>query len=130
MGRGWIAMHRGEESDMLQEHYPDAFLLLCQIARRARVVECKITKIQKGEALIGDFKKAGLLSERKYRTAKKKLLELGLSTFRSTSKATAGLSPQRQASDRQVTGKRRLRRMKERKRLRMKKKKRRTKRKK
>lgn len=86
--RGWVAMHRGEVVDTLQEKHPSAFLLLCQIARRARVTPCLINKLSKGEALIGDFKRAGLSSERIYRTAKKQLEEFELATFKATSKGT------------------------------------------
>ena len=57
INRGFVAMHRGEVVDSLQEQYPEAFLLLCQIARRARVGACPILGLEKGEALIGDWKK-------------------------------------------------------------------------
>ena len=115
--RGWIAMHRGEVVDTLQEKYPNAFLLLCQIARRARVTPCLINKLEKGESLIGDFKKAGLSSERSYRTAKKQLEEFELATFKATSKGTIAklintnvfsISTDKsdEPNDRHVTGKR------------------------
>ena len=88
MSNGWIAMHRGELIDSLQEMHPNAFLLISQIARRARRESCLIRRLEKGEAQIGDFKKAGIDSEMKYRTAKKTLLALGLITCRVTNKGT------------------------------------------
>ena len=88
MNSGWIAVHRTETAELLIEHCPDAFLLITQIAMRARRSDCPITSLKKGEAMIGDFKKAGIASERKYRTAKKKLLDSGLATFKTTSKGT------------------------------------------
>lgn len=66
-----------EKSEWLQEHYPNAFLLLSQIARRARRTENSPDGREIGEAHIGDYKKAGIETEMKYRTAKKVLEELG-----------------------------------------------------
>ena len=86
--QGWVAMHRGETIDTLQEKYPNAFLLLCQITRRARVEPCPINDLDRGEALIGDFKKAGIATESQYRTAKKQLEKCGLVTFRGTNDGT------------------------------------------
>tara|TARA_R110000765_G_scaffold50352_4_gene102365 strand:- start:5100 stop:5789 length:690 start_codon:yes stop_codon:yes gene_type:complete len=83
-------MHRGDLSDTLQESHPEAFLLLCQIAKRARIEECPIRGLEVGEALLGDFKTAGIATMRKYRTAKKNLLAFKLATFRATSKGTVG----------------------------------------
>lgn len=116
--RGWVAMHRGETIDTLQEKYPNAFLLLCQIARRARVEPCPINDLDRGEALIGDYKKAGLLSERRYRTAKKRLEKCELVTFRGTNDGTIAklldksvfsisVDKSDEQNDRQVTSKRR-----------------------
>ena len=118
INRGFVALHRGEVVDSLQEQYPEAFLLLCQIARRARVEACPILGLEKGEALIGDWKKAGLKSERRYRTAKKRLETCRISTFRATAKGTIAklvdtsvfsnsLPSSDEQSDRRVTGNRR-----------------------
>lgn len=84
----WIAMHCGEEIDSLQESYPSAFLLLCQIARRARWKDCQITGLRRGEAFIGDWKRAGLHSRKAYEVAKKRLEKCGLARFEGRNKGT------------------------------------------
>ncbi len=84
----WVALHCSEEADELQSRHPNAFLLLCQIARRAKWKDCSITKLKAGEAFIGDWKDAGLPSEKAYRYAKKVLLDAGLVAFRGASKGT------------------------------------------
>jgi hypothetical protein len=61
------------ESDYLQEHHPNAFLLLCHIAKRARRISGHPDGLEIGEAYIGDYRKAGIETEMKYRTAKKVL---------------------------------------------------------
>jgi len=85
---GWIAYHRSDEAEQLQEQHPNAFLLLAQIARRARWKDCAISKLKTGQALIGDWKKAGIQSEMAYRTAKNILHDCGLASFKGTSKGT------------------------------------------
>jgi hypothetical protein len=107
----------------LQAKHPSAFLLLSQIARRARLTPCPVTGLEIGQAYIGDYRQAGIQSERKYRTAKNTLKTRGFSTFKATSKGTIAtlleqgifsLSPveatntatgKRQANDRQATSK-------------------------
>ncbi len=84
----WIALHCGEEAETLLARHPNAFLLLCQIAMRARWKSCPIKKLQAGEAFIGDWKDAGLHSEMAYRCAKKVLKDCGLAAFRGTNKGT------------------------------------------
>src|SRR5690606_28751254 len=84
----WIRMMCSAEAEELQKGYPAAFLLLCQIARRARWKGCTIRKLMACEAFIGDWKDAGLRSEMQYRHAKKILEEAGLVTFRGTNKGT------------------------------------------
>jgi hypothetical protein len=83
-------MHRGEEADLLQERHPGAFLLLCQIARRARWKRdpCAITGLHFGQAMIGDWKTAGLDSEKSYRHAKSVLERAGIAAFRGANKGT------------------------------------------
>lgn len=80
----FVGLHRGEEADFLQRNHPAAFLLLCLIARRARYTEepCPMTGLRYGEALIGDWKEAGLTSEKSYRCAKIRLNEGQLCAFR------------------------------------------------
>jgi hypothetical protein len=126
--KSWLAYYRSHEADELQAKHPNAFLLLSQIARRARLTPCPVTGLEIGQAYIGDYRQAGIQSERKYRTAKNTLKTRGFSTFKATSKGTIAtlleqgifsLSPteatdtatdtatgKRQANDRQTTGKR------------------------
>lgn len=121
--KSWLTYHRSQEADELQAKHPNAFLLLCQIARRARLIPCPVTGLEIGQAYIGDYRQAGIQSERQYRTAKNTLKTRGFSTFKATSKGTIAtlleqgifsLSPteatdtatgKRQASDRQPTSK-------------------------
>jgi hypothetical protein len=121
--KSWLCYYRSHEADELQAKHPNAFLLLCQIARRARLTPCPVTGLQIGQAQIGDYRQAGIQSERKYRTAKNTLKTRGFSTFKGTGKGTIAtlleqgifsLSPveatdtatgKRQASDRQATSK-------------------------
>lgn len=87
---GWLAMHRGEETDLLQARHPTAFLLLCQVARRARWRRepCTITGLHFGQAMVGDWKAAGLDSEKAYRHAKGVLERAGLVAFKGANKGT------------------------------------------
>lgn len=87
----FVAFHRGEQADILQQKHPAAFLLLCQIARRARYTEepCQITGLQFGEAFIGDWKEAGLTTRKSYRCARDRLKALRLCDFR---RATTGVN--------------------------------------
>lgn len=84
----WISLHCGEEAKTLLAKHPNAFLLLCQIAMRARWKDCPITKLKVGEAFIGDWKAAGLHSEKAYQVAKKRLATCGLATFQGGNKGT------------------------------------------
>lgn len=58
-----------EEADYLLENHPNAFLLLCLIAKRARRISGKPDGLEIGEAQIGDYRKAGIETRNKYRTA-------------------------------------------------------------
>jgi len=83
----FIMLHRSEETNELMK-YPPAFMLLTQIALRARRTNrFNLEELKPGEALIGDHPSIGL-SEQQYRTAKKKLKKWGFATFRSTNKGT------------------------------------------
>lgn len=84
----WIAMHCGEETEALVSQHPNAFLLLAQIARRAKWKDCPITKLKAGQAFIGDWASAGIPTEMAYRHAKKVLLDCQLATFQGTNKGT------------------------------------------
>ncbi len=67
-----------KDTDWLQENYPNAFLLLIQIAKTARRTTETIDDLKIGDAKVGEIetsKKAGL-STKEYRNALKKLEEL------------------------------------------------------
>jgi hypothetical protein len=66
-----------KELDYLREHYPNAFLLLSLIESRACRISDNPNGLEMGEALIGDYKKAGIETEKKYRIAKKILKDRG-----------------------------------------------------
>lgn len=66
-----------DTSDWLQEKHPNAFLLLCQIAKRARRFNGHIDGLEIGMAHIGDYHTAGIETEKKYRTAKDVLIRIG-----------------------------------------------------
>ena len=84
----FIALYCGDETEVLVKRHPHAFLLLLQIAMRAKWKDCPITGLKAGQAFIGDWKNAGIPSEMAYRHAKKTLLECRFATFRGTSKGT------------------------------------------
>ncbi len=86
----FIMFKRGHMSDWLQEEYPNAFLLLCQIAKRARYFEGHPDGKEIGMAEIGDYKKAGLQTEKIYRNAKKKLEELEIIEIIETNRKLTG----------------------------------------
>jgi len=87
---GFVALHRSDEVLALMERHPNAFLLLSQIGIRARWSDevCQITGLKKGQAYIGDWQKAGLESQMKYRYAKKILKKAQFVTFKGTSSGT------------------------------------------
>lgn len=84
----WIALHCGEETQALIRNHPSAFLLLTQIAMRARWKDCPITRLTTGQAFIGDWREAGIATEAAYRHAKETLTRCELATFRGTNKGT------------------------------------------
>lgn len=65
----FIKLIRSQEVEFLLEYYPNVFLLLTQIAYRARRIAGNCDGLDIGEAFIGDYKKAGIESRKKYRTA-------------------------------------------------------------
>ena len=87
----FVGLHRGGEADFLQRNHPAAFLLLCLISSRARYTEepCLVTGLRFGESLIGDWKEAGLTSEKSYRCAKSRLEKGRLCAFRRASLSRA-----------------------------------------
>jgi hypothetical protein len=81
-----------EEANWLRKNHPNAFLLLSLIAQQARRYEGSGLEI--GEAYIGDYKEAGIETEKKYRNAKKILEARGhikiCETNRTRKKSTDG----------------------------------------
>lgn len=84
----WIAINCSEETEALVKRHPNAFLLLTQIAMRAKYKHCPITKLQPGQAFLGDWRLAGIRSEMAYRHAKSVLADCNLATFQGTTKGT------------------------------------------
>jgi hypothetical protein len=74
-------MVNGDVTDQLQRKDLKAFGLLALIARRARVCAGGLRDTKVGEARLGDFRSAGLKTEKEYRCAKKRLEKMGLAKF-------------------------------------------------
>lgn len=77
MSKSYIQLARSEKVEWLLANYPNAFLLLTQIALRARRTLNSPDGFEIGECHIGDFKNAGIESREKYRNALEKLENLG-----------------------------------------------------
>ena len=90
MSNGFVALNRGQDTEQLLLKYPKAFLLLTQIALRARWSRepDPITGLEFRQAFIGDYKSAGLSTQQEYRTAKSVLDRTGQATFQGTNKGT------------------------------------------
>jgi hypothetical protein len=89
MSSSFIKLIRSEKSDWLQENYPNAFLLLCLIAKRARRYNGHPDGLEIGMAYIGDYKKAGIETEKKYRLAKERLVKIGSIKILKTNRSKA-----------------------------------------
>lgn len=88
MSGAFLMLKRGSETlELLKDG--DAFLLLTQIAYRARRTADGVNpyNLAPGEAMLGDYANCGL-SERRARTVKDKLAKWGLATFRATNRGT------------------------------------------
>lgn len=85
-----------DSSDWLQKNHPNAFLLLCLIAKRARRFNGHVDGLEIGMAQIGDYQSAGIETEQKYRTAKNVLIRIGaikiIETARKRKNSTTGLT--------------------------------------
>lgn len=117
MSSGFLMLKRGPETlELLKDG--DAFLLLTQIAYRARRSADGVNpyNLAAGEAMLGDYHNCGL-SERRARTAKAKLAKWGLATFRATNRGTiaklcnsavfdANIEPRDEQNDRPATSQR------------------------
>jgi hypothetical protein len=88
MSQGFIKLNRASAVELLAED-PQAFLLLTQIALRARRADGEYSRmsLKTNQALLGDYTKAGL-TRQQYRAAQKRLERYGLATFKSTNKGT------------------------------------------
>lgn len=88
MSQGFVKLFREKGIELLEAD-PQAFLLLTQIAMRARRTdrEYSMIPLKANQAFLGDHKKAGL-SRQQYRNAQKRLAKYGLSTFEPTNKGT------------------------------------------
>lgn len=86
-GEGFLKLMKSRLlEELLME--PACFVLLTQIAYRARRVEgLSIKRVGIGEALVGDYRNVGL-TRQKYRTALLKLADWGLITIKTTNKGT------------------------------------------
>jgi hypothetical protein len=84
MSDTFIKLIRSQKADWLQENHPNAFLLLCLIAKRARRYSDHMDGLEIGDAHIGDYAKAGIETEMKYRTAKKILIDLKIIKIKQT----------------------------------------------
>jgi hypothetical protein len=88
MTEPFLKLIRNKETMELLTNAPNAFLLLTQIALRAkRTSDFNVHRLTIGQALVGDYKSIGL-TERKYRTAKAQLQSWGFVTFKGTNKGT------------------------------------------
>ncbi len=85
---GFIKLNREKGRELLEED-PQAFLLLSQIALRARRTdtECSRIPLKANQALLGDYKKAGL-TRHQYRSTQERLTRYGLATFEPRKKGT------------------------------------------
>jgi len=84
----WVKLMRSETTrELLAKDIPALLLAILIAIRTKRTKGFSIHGLQLGEALIGDFKSAGL-TERSYRTAKQHLEKYGLATFKPTNKGT------------------------------------------
>ena len=84
-----------EAASWLQKNHPNAFLLLCLIAQRARRYNGHIDGLTIGMARLGDFRLAGIESESKYRTAKDVLVRVGAIKIVETARKRKKLTTER-----------------------------------
>lgn len=82
----FIKFMPSEKADWLREKHPYAFLLLSLIAQRARRCPGHPDGLEVGDALIGDYDKAGIPTEAKYRSAKSVLVKIGAIKIKETNR--------------------------------------------
>lgn len=84
----FLKLMKNKATMELLTNAPNAFLLLTQIALRAkRTYDFNVHGLEIGQAFIGDYKNIGL-TEQKYRAAKEQLEMWGFATFKGTNKGT------------------------------------------
>lgn len=88
MSQGFIKLYREKAVELLEDD-PKAYLLLSQIALRARRTDKEYSRVllKANQAFIGDPEKAGLTAQ-EYKNAKKRLTQYGLVIFQSCNKGT------------------------------------------
>jgi hypothetical protein len=86
----FVAMHCTPEREDFQRRHPQAWLLLCQIAARARwkAEPCPVTGLKHGQCRIGDWKTAGMRSAKAYVCAKRALVRVGAAAFEGKNQGT------------------------------------------
>lgn len=85
--KSFIIQQRSKIVDELMKK-PFAFLLLTQIARRAkRTTDFTVNNLEIGECFVGDYKSIGA-TEQQYRTAKANIQKWGFATFKATNRGT------------------------------------------
>jgi len=83
----FVKLNRTEATEYLLQNHPNAFLLLTQIAIRARREPEYLLELDVCESVVGDYRKIGL-SHRQYRTAIDVLINDNLIVKHSTNKGT------------------------------------------
>ena len=83
---GFLKLMRSQDTDDLLKK-PNEFLLLANIALRARRSDSNIAGLKKGQAMMGDFANMGF-KRQPYRTALANLQSMGFLTTQSTNKGT------------------------------------------
>jgi hypothetical protein len=99
MSKRFIKFIPSEKCDWLQSNHPNAFLLLCLIARRATISFDHEGGLEIGTCYIADYKSSGIQTEKQYRIAKKVLENEGMIKICKTSKINKKISENFQKND-------------------------------
>jgi hypothetical protein len=84
-----VRLEDNPDIETLVSKHHNEFILLTIIAMRARraAEKCKFTGMEQYQAMIGDYRNYGM-TERQYRTSKKRIQEWGYATFQGSNKGT------------------------------------------
>lgn len=97
MSQRFVKYIDSEKGDWLAKKHPWAFMLLWLIAKRAKRTSTNLDGLEIGQAHIGDYKECGIPSEQIYRTAKQRLVDMGIilvcETCRTRKRATTDQRP-------------------------------------